>query len=130
MMGAIEDALHAALIADPAVRQAVVERIYPLAAPQDVPTPYLVYARPEPSRRFDNLSGFTGWTRTPVLLTAYGRTWDETRAASAAARQAISDAELDDVSGDVAVVGEAESYIEDPGLFARVLVLTVLHKET
>lgn len=123
---AFEEALFALLSADTAIAALVGQRIHPVAAPQDVERPFVVY-KVTGRTPFAPLSGAATLARARVTITCWADDWKPARDTA----DAIS-ACLDGYDGSGTVqagrlVAVAEGYDSNAGLFGRSLDINLIH---
>ncbi len=87
-MADLAAALFARLSTDAAVAALVAQRIYPIIAPQEAATPFIVQARSS-TQRFTALSGPGGLAQARVEISAWADTFDACRALADAVRLAL-----------------------------------------
>lgn len=85
----IEAAIFSLLTTDSSVSSLVGTRLYPLLAPQDAATPFIVYQRVSASR-WTSLEGPSGMAQPRIQIDAYTSTYAAAKTLATAIREKLS----------------------------------------
>lgn len=125
---AFEEALFALLSADTAIAALVGQRIHPVAAPQDVERPFVVY-KVTGRQPFAPLAGAATLARARVTITCWADDWKPARDTAEAIAACLGGHVGAETIQAGRLVAVAEGYDSNAGLFGRSIDLSLIHKE-
>lgn len=127
-MAGLEEALFALLGAGTAVAAQAGQGIHPVAAPQDVPRPFVVY-KITGRTPFAPITGAVTLARARITITAWGDEWKQARDLGDAIAAALDGYDGSGTIQSGRLVAVAEGYDSNAGLFGRSLDVNLIHTE-
>ena len=126
-MAGLEEALHGLLASDATVAALVAARIHPVAAPQDVPRPFITF-RTTAQLPFAPITGPPSLARSRVIIACWGEEWTDARGVADAVLARLDGYDGTDVIQSARLVTKAEGLDPDSGYFGRQLDFSIIHR--